>query len=235
MEMETLIRLNYLMLSRRPVVEIIDITSGISRLLTSDDDPHDQVGRAAMSAIEKGASVTETINSAHYLFNVHRPETRLIIIGAVHISQALAPMATMVGMDVSIIDPRTAFAAGDRFPGGKIFSMWPDEAFEHIRPDADTAIVAVTHDPKIDDPAIAVALDRGCFYVGALGSSRTHASRLTRFKATGYSEQALERINAPIGLDIGARQPAEIAVAILAELISNRRSAFGSCGHVRKR
>lgn len=213
--MAVLARLNHLRLNRRPVVEVINLTSGVSTLATAEDDLRDEVGRAAISAMAGGVPVTDTIDSDAYLFNVHRPPTRLIIIGAVHISQALAPMAVTVGMDVSIVDPRDAFATDDRFPGAKIFAMWPDEAFEQVSPDADTAIVVVTHDPKIDDPAIEVALDRGCFYVGALGSKRTHASRLTRLKDKGYSEQVLERIRAPIGLDIGARQPAGIAVAIL--------------------
>lgn len=234
MDLALLTKLNHLRLNRKTVVEVINLTSGETTLVTEDDDLRDEIGTAAISALVSGDAATETFNSNAYLFNVHRPPTRLVIIGAVHISQALATMAATVGLEVAIVDPRQAFATDDRFPGANLFAMWPDEAFEKIRLDADTAVVAVTHDPKIDDPAIDCALNHNCFYIGALGSRRTHASRLARLKDCGHSDQVLERIRAPIGLDIGARHPAEIAVAILAELIAHQKSANRGLEHVRQ-
>jgi len=234
MEKILLTRLNQLRKARRTVVEVINLTSGVTSLITEEDDVLDDVHAAAISAMADGETVADAIGSDSYLFNVYRPDTRLIIIGAVHISQALAPMAAMVGMDVSIVEPRDAFATENRFFGAKIYGMWPDEAFDEINLDANTAVVAVTHDPKIDDPAIERALNCDCFYIGALGSGRSHASRLARLTQRGHSEQVLRRIHAPIGLEIGARQPAEIAVAILAELIAHRQSPRQQTADVRQ-
>ena len=149
---------------------------------------------------------------------VHNPPLRLIVVGAVHIAQALVPMARIAGYDPVLIDPRDAFAAEGRFPGETILQDWPDEAVASLGLDARTALVLLTHDPKLDDPALEAALEADCFYIGALGSNRTHAKRVERLTNGGFSAAQIERIHGPIGLDIGAAGPAEIAVAILAEM-----------------
>ncbi len=154
---------------------------------------------------------------------IQNPPLRLILVGAVHITQSLLPMARLAGYDVSLIDPREAFGSQARFPGETISHNWPDEAIAALGPDARSAIVTLTHDPKIDDPAIRAALDTGCFYLGCLGSVRTHARRLVRLRDAGVQEDALARIHGPVGLDIGARTPAEIAVSILAEMTASLR------------
>ena len=154
---------------------------------------------------------------------VHVPSARLVITGAVHISQALAPMAALVGYDVTIVDPRTAFASQERFPDVKVIAEWPDAALPPLNIDRYTAFVALTHDPKIDDPALLHALQRDCFYIGALGSKKTHARRVDRLKQAGISDAAVARIHAPIGLSIGAVSPAEIAVSIIAEITQSLR------------
>lgn len=152
---------------------------------------------------------------------VYAPPPRLLIIGAVHISQALAPMASMAGYGVTVVDPRRAFASAERFPGVALSTEWPDEAMERLAPDARTAVVTLTHDPKLDDPALAAALVSPAFYIGALGSTRTHAKRVARLTEMGLASQ-LERIHAPVGLKLGGRYPVEIAVAILAQITGVR-------------
>ncbi|WP_170459291.1 XdhC family protein [Ruegeria arenilitoris] len=149
---------------------------------------------------------------------VHNPPLRLIVVGAVHIAQALVPMARIAGYDPIIIDPREAFASQSRFPGEKLLTDWPDEAVASIGLDTRTAVVLLTHDPKLDDPALQAALNSDVFYIGALGSSRTHAKRVQRMTEAGFSTEQLQRIHGPIGLDIGAAGPAEIAVAIIAQM-----------------
>ena len=149
---------------------------------------------------------------------IHNPPLRLIVVGAVHIAQPLMPMARLAGYDPTLIDPRGAFGSDSRFPGETILDDWPDEAMARLAPDARTAIITLTHDPKLDDPAIAVALRSGCFYLGCLGSKKTHAGRVARLQAAGFSEAEIARIHAPIGLAIGARTPAEIALSVLAQI-----------------
>jgi xanthine dehydrogenase accessory factor len=149
----------------------------------------------------------------------HRPATRLLIIGAVHVGQALAPMARVAAFEVVVIDPRAAFAAPERFPGVTLITSWPDEAMPRLGLDRFTALAALSHDPRIDDPALRIALDSECFYIGALGSRTSHARRLERLEAQGISATSLARLRAPIGLDIGASSPAEIAVSIMAEIV----------------
>ena len=153
---------------------------------------------------------------------VYAPAVRLLVVGAVHIAQALAPMAALAGFDVTLIDPRRAFASSERFPGVTVSDEWPDEALEKLKPDASTAVVTLSHDPKLDDPALMAALSSPAFYIGSLGSTRTHAQRLKRLRAEGFDETTLERIHAPVGLDLGGRLPAEIAASILAQLIQVR-------------
>jgi xanthine dehydrogenase accessory factor len=155
--------------------------------------------------------------------SVQVPPVRLFIVGAVHISQALAPMAHGLDLDATVIDPRTAFATPERFPDVPVMAEWPDDVLPRLGLDRYTALVALTHDPKIDDPALSAALTAPCFYVGALGSKKTHGRRIERLTAAGFGEADLARIHAPIGLDIGAVSPAEIALSILAEIVATLR------------
>lgn len=158
-----------------------------------------------------------------WFVHVHTPPLRLVLIGAVHVAQALAPMAALAGYDVTVVDPRGAFATAERFPGVALNGEWPDDALREIGPDVRTAVVALTHDPKLDDPALTAALASPAFYVGALGSRKTHAKRLDRLREAGIAEAQLARIRGPVGLDIGAVTPAEIAVSILAEITAALR------------
>jgi xanthine dehydrogenase accessory factor len=193
--------------ARRAVGYGVNLTTWDRRLLAPDDAP--ARFRADRSGLEEsGEFVT--------LFN---PPLRLVVVGAVHIAQALLPMARLAGFDPVLIDPRGAFGSAARFPGETILDDWPDEAMARLAPDARTAVVTLTHDPKLDDPAIRAALASDCFYLGCLGSTRTHAKRLERLRAAGLTDRQLGRIHAPVGLDIGARSPAEIAVSVLAEII----------------
>lgn len=164
-------------------------------------------------------------NDVEVFLNVYVPAPRLIIIGAVHISQALADMAKIAGLEVTIIDPRSAFATKDRFENHNLYADWPDDILPKVGLDAYTALAAITHDPKIDDFPLIQALENKCFYVGALGSRKTHARRFERLSEAGVSDEAFARINAPIGLNIGAASPQEIAVAILAQVILALRGA----------
>jgi xanthine dehydrogenase accessory factor len=186
-----------------------------------DGDPlRDELHRRFRS----GASGSVATGEGPGVFlTVQLPPPRLVVVGAVHISQALAPMARIAGFDMTIVDPRTAFATPERFPDVLLFPEWPDAAIPRLGLDPFTALAALTHDPKIDDGPIAAALAAGCFYVGALGSRKTHGRRLERLRGLGVDEAALATIHAPIGLAIGAQSPAEIAVAILAEVIAALR------------
>ena len=150
---------------------------------------------------------------------IHNPPLRLVVVGAVHIAQALVPMARIAGYDPVVIDPRAAFASAERFPDTALMDDWPDDAVRALGLDTRTALVLLTHDPKLDDPALTEALRANVFYIGALGSTRTHAKRLERMREAGFSDKELMRIHGPIGLDIGAAGPSEIAVSILAQMI----------------
>lgn len=186
---------------------------------------------AARQAMLLGRSETIDLGDRKVFLNVYVPPARLIIVGAVHIAQALAPMATMLDFDVTVVDPRGAWATGSRFPGVKVVQEWADEAFEKMGLDASTAVVTLTHDPKLDDPALESALRSDAFYVGALGSKRTHAKRKERLAEAGISEQQFARIHGPVGLNIGAKSPAEIAVSILGQVIevrARRREALSA-------
>jgi xanthine dehydrogenase accessory factor len=168
--------------------------------------------------LRMGKSGMEDTPQGRIFLTVYVPSPKLVITGAVHISQALAPIGQLLGYDVTIVDPRTAFASIERFPDVKVIAEWPDVALPPLAIDHYTAFVALTHDPKIDDPALEHALSRDCFYIGALGSRKTHAKRVERLKQAGISEADIARIHAPIGLDIEAISPAEIAVAIMGEI-----------------
>lgn len=220
MRLDLLAALNAERAARRPVVLVTELASGAERLVTADQVAGDPRAAALAAALASGKSGMVGEGEARAFLTVHLPPPRLLVAGAVHISQALAPMARMVGFDVTLMDPRTAFATQDRFPGVPILADWPDVVLPAFRLDPFTGLVALTHDPKLDDPAIAGALEAGCFYIGALGSRRTHAKRVERLAAQGFSDRQIASIAAPIGLDIGASSPEEIAVAILAQVIA---------------
>jgi xanthine dehydrogenase accessory factor len=209
--------------ARRAAVVVTHQESGAQRLVTQDKVAADPLKELLEAHLRSGKSGVEETAEGKVFLTVHVPPTRLVITGAVHISQALAPIAALLGYDVTIVDPRTAFASQERFPGVKVIAEWPDQALPPLGVDRYTAFVALTHDPKIDDPALLHALARDCFYIGALGSRKTHGRRVERLKEQGASEAALARINAPIGLPIGAISPPEIAVAIMGEITSRLR------------
>ncbi|MBX9944611.1 MAG: XdhC family protein [Reyranella sp.] len=177
---------------------------------------------AARRAMAIGRSETVEVGGQKIFLNVYVPPARLIIVGAVHIAQSLAPMASLMDFDVTVIDPRRAFATDSRFPGVKVMQDWADEAFEQIGLDASTAVVTLTHDPKLDDPALESALKSDVFYVGALGSRKTHAKRKERLAEAGIGDAQFARIHGPVGLNIGAKSPAEIAISILAQIVEVR-------------
>lgn len=209
--------------ARRPAILVTEIATGAQRLVTPATLAHDPMAEPLRKALRTGKSGMVGEGEQALFLTVEVPPPRLLVIGAVHISQALAPMARIAGYDMTVIDPRTAFATADRFPDVPVIARWPDEAIPEVGIDPFTALVALTHDPKIDEPALEAGLRAGCFYVGALGSRRTHARRLERLHAKGLTVDETNRIHAPIGLDIGAVSPGEIAVAILAEVIGTLR------------
>jgi xanthine dehydrogenase accessory factor len=225
MKLDILRALNAERAARRAVVVVTDVTSGEQRLVKAAEVARDPLKDVIEKQIRRGNSATVETPAGKVFLTVHVPPSQLVITGAVHISQALAPMARLVGYDVTIIDPRTAFASIERFPDVKVIAEWPDVALPPLGVDRYTAFVALTHDPKIDDPALTHALARDCFYIGALGSKKTHARRIERLKAQGLSDDALARIHAPIGLAIGAVSPAEIAVAIMGQITAQLRQS----------
>jgi len=158
------------------------------------------------------------ISDEKFFVHIYTPPLRLIIIGAVHIAQFLAPMAKVAGFDVTVVDPRSSFATPSRFPEINLSDEWPDDGILKLKPDTRTAVVTLTHDPKLDDPALVETLKTPAFYIASLGGSRTHGKRLERLKSEGFDEKELLRINGPAGLDIGSVAPSEIAISILAEL-----------------
>ncbi|MFD1704479.1 XdhC family protein [Methylopila henanensis] len=215
MKLALLAALNAARAERRLAVVVTRLADGEQRLVA--DPTGDPAEADIREAIRSGRSGV----AGDAFIAVHRPSPRLVIVGAVHISQALAPMAAMTGYDVTVVDPRAAFASAERFPGVDLRAEWPDRA--DLRLDPFTAVAAVTHDPKIDDPALVAALGAKCFYVGALGSRKTHAARRQRLEGAGVPPAEIDRVRAPIGLAIGAASPAEIAVATLAEITAALR------------
>ena len=223
MKLDDLQTLNAERAARRAAIVVTDTATGVQRLVKAADAARDPLKELLEKHLRSGKSGMEETPQGKVFLTVHVPPLRLVITGAVHISQALAPMAQMLGYDVTIVDPRTAFASVERFPDVRVIAEWPDAALPPLNIDRYTAFVALTHDPKIDDPALTHALARDCFYIGALGSRKTHGRRLERLKEQGVSNAALARIHSPIGLDIGAVSPAEIAVAILGEITGRLR------------
>ncbi len=225
MDLALLQKLNAARAAREAAIVVTDMGNGAVRLvLEKAGYAGDPLAEELERRFRSGASGTVlTADGTPMFLTVHLPPPRFVVIGAVHISQALAPMARIAGFDMTIVDPRTAFATPERFPHVAMIAEWPEVAIPRLGLDAFTALAALTHDPKIDDYALAAALRAGCFYVGALGSRKTHAKRMERLSALGFGEAALSSIHAPIGLAIGAQSPAEIAVSILAEVVAALR------------
>ncbi|MDE2227966.1 MAG: XdhC family protein [Alphaproteobacteria bacterium] len=213
----------------RPAALVTDLKSGRQALCQGSDfegnlTPGDAVIAAARRALVDDRSTLVETPEGKVFIEVFNPSLRLMVIGAVHIAQPLARMAALAGYAVTVIDPRSAFASGERFPGVELSTEWPDEAMARLKPDRRTAVVTLTHDPKVDDPALVAALKSSAFYIGALGSKKTHAARLKRLAEDGFKETDFARIHGPVGLDIGAVSPAEIAVSILAQITATLRA-----------
>jgi xanthine dehydrogenase accessory factor len=223
MKLELLSTLNAERAARRAAIVVTDVASGKERLVKAAEVANDPLRSTLADRLRTGKSGMVDSPEGRVFLTMHVPAPQLVITGAVHISQTLAPIGKLLGYDVTIVDPRTAFASIERFPDVKVIAEWPDKALPPLGIDHYTAFVALTHDPKIDDPALMHALSRDCFYIGALGSKKTHARRVARLKEQGLSEAEIGRIHAPIGLDIGAVSPAEIAVAIMAEITARLR------------
>ncbi len=228
MKLELLAALNAERAARRATALLTDMESGEAELIRAGDLAKAPLagtgkGEIVAAAIRQGRSQMAEIEGRKTFLTVHVPPVRLVVIGAVHISQAMAPMARTLGLDMTVIDPRTAFATPERFPDVPLIADWPDVALPTLAIDAWTAFVALTHDPKIDDPGLTQALKAGCFYIGALGSRKTHARRVERLTAAGFTAEEIARIHAPVGLDIGAVSPAEIALSVLGEVIASLR------------
>src|ERR1700689_2961970 len=223
MKLDILATLNAERQARRAATVITDVASGKQRLVKAADVGKDPLRPVLAEHLRTSKSGMEQTAEGRVFLTVYVPAPQLVITGAVHISQALAPIGKLLGYDVTIVDPRTAFASAERFPDVKVIAEWPDQALPPLNVDRYTAFVALTHDPKIDDPALLHALSRECFYIGALGSRKTHGRRVERLRAQGVSDADIARIHAPIGLDIGAVSPAEIAVSIMAQITERLR------------
>ncbi|MGG5808421.1 XdhC family protein [Falsiroseomonas sp. CW058] len=220
---ETLRRLVAARDAKRPVALLTRLPDGAQHLFPDDTLPPALAAEAAAALAADAARSVEG-DGATWFIHPHNPPLRMIVVGAVHIAQALVPMAATLGFAVTVVDPRRAFATEERLGGRVAISTdWPDEALAALAPDARTAVVTLTHDPKLDDPALEVALRSQAFYVGSLGSRRTHAKRVARLAAAGLTEAEIGRIRAPVGLDIGAVTAGEIAVSILAQVVQARR------------
>ena len=225
MQLDLLTALNAERAARRAAIVVTNVESGRQRLVKAADIARDPLRAVLAEHLRTSKSGMEESAEGRVFLTVHVPAPQLVITGAVHISQALAPIAKLLGYDVTIVDPRTAFASIERFPDVKVIAEWPDKALPPLCIDRYTAFVALTHDPKIDDPALTHALSRDCFYIGALGSKKTHARRVERLRQQGLTDTDIARIHAPIGLAIGAVSPAEIAVAIMAQITERLREA----------
>ena len=221
-------RLQALRAAATPVALLTNLRSGQQLLVTAEGSQGDlcldvDMIAAAQDAIRGDASTSFETPAGRIFVHVYAPPPRLIVVGAVHIAEPLARMGTLAGYGVTIVDPRRAFAGSQGFADIAVSGDWPDEAVEKLKPDMRTAVVTLTHDPKLDDPALDTALRSPAFYIGALGSRKTHAARLARLKDLGHGDAALARIHGPVGLDIGALSPAEIALSIMAQVTAIRR------------
>ncbi|HKA14641.1 MAG TPA: XdhC family protein [Myxococcota bacterium] len=227
MKRELLDRLQRARRAKRPAAVVTDLATGEQWLYGAGEQTPPELSGELLPAIRAALRVdraqpAESGGRALFI-NVWNPPLRMIVIGAVHIAQPLVRAARLAGFEVFVIDPRHAYAADARFPDVRISTRWPDEALAVLSPDARCAIVALTHDPKLDDPALAIALRSEAFYIGALGSRKTHAKRVARLREQGFTDEQIARIRGPVGLAIGAQTPAEIAISILAEVIQQLR------------
>lgn len=212
--------------AKRPLVLATSLPDG-RELIWPDDNAPPALGEAASAALDRDESGTVRLaDGSTWMLAAHNPPLRLIVVGAVHAAQALVRMAVATGYSTIVIDPRRAFATAERFPGIELIHDWPDEAMDRLNPDTRTAVITLTHDPKLDDPALDRALRSPAFHIGALGSRRTHARRLERLRALGHDDSSLARIKGPVGLDIGAVTAPEIALSIMAEIVAVRRHAL---------
>jgi xanthine dehydrogenase accessory factor len=220
----TLARLQAERAAKRAVVLLTRLSDGAQLLWPGDEMPAELVeaSKAALGSEEAG---NVALGHESWFIHPHNPPLRIIVVGAVHIAQAMAPMAAPLGFSMVVVDPRRAFANEERLPGITLSTDWPDEAMEALAPDARTAVVTLTHDPKLDDPALDAALKSEAFYIGALGSRRTHAKRVARLTELGHGASATGRIHAPVGLNIEAITAPEIALSIMAEIVAARRGA----------
>lgn len=212
--------------AKQAVATLTNLDEGSVQLIADPAEVADAVLREAVTnALKNDKSQTADTPAGPVFINVFSPPLRLILVGAVHIAGPLSRMGLEAGYAVTLIDPREAFGNAERFPGLTLSNAWPDEALAALAPDDRTAVVTLTHDPKLDDAALNIALKSPCFYIGSLGSKKTHAARLERLRRQGWGEADLARIHGPVGLAIGAKSPAEIAVSILAQIIETRRNA----------
>jgi xanthine dehydrogenase accessory factor len=209
----------------RPVVVVSALAGDVEARVVDGAAPPPELADAIATALRTDQAAVAVVDGRELFVEPHNPPARLVIVGAVHVAQPLAEMARLAGFAVTIVDPRRAWATPERFPGLALVGEWPDTALERLAPDARTAVVTLTHDPKLDDPALVVALRSPAFYVGCLGSQKTHAARRDRLAAAGFDGAALDRLHGPVGLRIGARSPGEIAVSILAEIVAALRGA----------
>jgi xanthine dehydrogenase accessory factor len=210
--------------AKRPVVLATKLPVG-TQLLWPGADVSPDLAAAASYALDQDITGTVRLPDGEWFLHVHNPPLRLIVVGAVHIAQALVPMAAQLGLAVVVVDPRRSFASDDRFPNVTLSTDWPDEALDKLLLDARSAVVTLTHDPKLDDPALDRALRSRAFYIGALGSRKTHAARLARLRALGHDDAAFARLRGPVGLNIEAVTAPEIALSIIAELVAVRRGS----------
>ncbi|HKA90383.1 MAG TPA: XdhC family protein [Haliangiales bacterium] len=220
MKQELLARLRT---ARRPVVLATALDTGEQMLLSPDGPDAGGLVEQARHAVQRDRATTVDTERGPVFLEVFNSPLRLVLVGAVHIAQPLARMAALAGFATVVVDPRAAFATEARFPGVERSTLWPDEALAQIAPDRRTAVITLTHDPKLDDPALAAALRSPAFYVGCLGSQKTHAARLGRLREMGFGDAELARLRGPVGLRIGARTPAEIAISILAQVVETLR------------
>ncbi len=205
--------------AKRPVVLATKLPGG-EQMLLPDPAASAELAAAAAHALDQDTTGTVKLSDGDWFLHVHNPPMRLIIVGAVHIAQALVPMAAGIGLSVIVVDPRRSFASDERFPNVTVSTDWPDEALDALGPDSRSAVVTLTHDPKLDDPALDRALKSPAFYIGSLGSRKTHAARLKRLRDLGHGEAALARIRGPVGLNIEAVTAPEIALSILADIVA---------------
>ena len=204
--------------NRNTIIVATELESG-QQIILNNNDKNNQIYNSAKALIKKGKSDIINIDSQRWFINISLPPLRLVTVGAVHIAQPLAEIATIAGYEVTIIDPRAAFANNKRFPNINIVNEWPEEALIDFKIDNRTAVVTLTHDPKLDDSALYAALNSKAFYIGSLGSKKTHNARIERLKIAGFNEDAIKNIHGPVGLSIGAKSPQEIAISIMSELI----------------